>query len=143
MPDPSTTTAPMPALPPNPDAPGHLARAPDATTQLTRRLALLALTLLIGLGLAWELWLAPTGQGTWALKVLPLVPAWLGLWRFRMFTYRWLSLLLWLYFTEGVVRGATESGLSAALAWGQVLLSLLLFGACAWHIRWRLSRAAA
>ena len=27
---------------------------------------------LIALGLAWELWLAPTGNRTWAIKVLPL-----------------------------------------------------------------------
>ena len=32
-----------------------------------------SLLALIVLGLAWELWLAPTGRGTLALKVLPLL----------------------------------------------------------------------
>jgi len=38
-----------------------------------RTLAIAALLGLIGLGLAWELWLAPTGARTLALKVLPLL----------------------------------------------------------------------
>ena len=40
---------------------------PDRTTTLTRNLAVASLLALIVLGLAWELWLAPTGQRTWAL----------------------------------------------------------------------------
>ena len=35
---------------------------------------------------------------------------WPGLLRNRMYTYRWLSLLVWLYFTEGVVRAASDRG---------------------------------
>lgn len=118
------------------------ARPADAVTRLSRALALTGVIGLIGLGLAWELWLAPTGRGTLALKVLPLVPALAGLWRFRMRTYRWLSLLVWLYFAEGMVRATSERGLSAALATVEVVLSLLLFAACALHVRWRLRRAA-
>jgi uncharacterized membrane protein len=123
-------------------APDVAPRRADGVTRLSRALALAAVAGLIANGLAWESWLAPTGAGTWALKVLPLVPLLPGLWRYRMSTYRWLSLLLWLYFTEGVVRATTESGLSAALAAVQLALSLLLFAACALHVRWRLSRAA-
>jgi uncharacterized membrane protein len=59
-----------------------------------------------------------------------------------MRTYRWLSLLVWLYFAEGMVRATSERGLSAALATVEVVLSLLLFAACALHVRWRLRRAA-
>jgi uncharacterized membrane protein len=44
------------------------------------RLGLLLLGLIV-LGLAWELWLAPTGSGTLAIKVLPLVRALAGLLR--------------------------------------------------------------
>jgi uncharacterized membrane protein len=41
-----------------------------------------------------------------------------------------------------VVRATTDRGLSAVLAGIQVLLCLLLFVACALHVRWRLHRAA-
>ena len=33
-----------------------------------------------------------------------------------MYTYRWVSLLVWLYFTEGVVRATGDRGPSAVLA---------------------------
>ncbi len=111
--------------------------AADAIVRGTRAAGLAALLALIGLGLAWELWLAPTGSGTLAIKVLPLVLCLGGLLRHRMYTYRWLSLLIWLYFMEGVVRASTESGISAALAWGEIGLSLVIFGICGLHIRWR------
>ena len=97
--------------------------------------AIASLLGLIALGLAWELWLAPTGRGTLALKVVPLLAALPGLWLGRLYTYRWLSLLLWLYFTEGVVRAVTDPGLSATLAAVQVLLCLLLFTACVLQVR--------
>ncbi|MDO9458912.1 MAG: DUF2069 domain-containing protein, partial [Alphaproteobacteria bacterium] len=80
--------------------------------QRMRAIALASLVGLNVLGLARELWLAPTGTGTWAIKVLPLLLCLAGLLRHRMYTFRWISLLVWLYFTEGVVRAATERGLS-------------------------------
>ena len=100
-----------------------------------------ALLALIALGLAWELWLAPTGRGTLAIKVLPLLLPLPGLLRHRMYTYRWLSLLVWIYCTEGLVRATSEEGLGAWLAMAEVLLSLVLFMACATQVRWRLKRA--
>jgi uncharacterized membrane protein len=118
-------------------------RPADATTRLSRALALGAVVGLIVLGLAWELWLAPTGRGTLALKVVPLLFVLPGLWRLRMWTYRALSLLVWLYFTEGVVRAASETGPSVPLALLEVALSLLAFAACALHVRWRLRKAVA
>lgn len=96
---------------------------------------------LIVLGLLWELWLAPTGRGTLAIKVFPLAFAISGLLKCRMPTYRWLSLLVWLYFAEGAVRAPTESGLASALAWLEIGLSLALFAACVGHIRTRLRGA--
>lgn len=112
--------------------------APDAMLRRLRALAAGALLAMIALGLAWELMLAPTGARTWALKVLPLALALPGVLRFRMFTYRWLSLVLWAFVAEGLVRGTTERGLATPLAWAQVLLALTVFGACAAHVRWRL-----
>ncbi|MFL5037083.1 MAG: DUF2069 domain-containing protein [Microvirga sp.] len=96
---------------------------------------------LIVLGLAWELWLAPTGSRSLALKVLPLAIPLAGLLKNRLYTYRWVALLVWLYFTEGVVRAASDRGVSAMLALGEVALCLLLFAACAAHVRWRLAHA--
>jgi uncharacterized membrane protein len=113
---------------------------------LVRQLRLLSLALLgalIALCLAWELWLAPTGRGTLALKVLPLCFCVLGLLRHRMYTYRWLSLLIWLYFMEGTVRATSERGLSAVLAGVEVLLSLLLFAVATVYIRKRLKATPA
>ena len=56
--------------------------APTAAVRRTRALAAaVSLLGLIVLGLAWELWLAPTGRGTLALKVLPLLLPLAGLLR--------------------------------------------------------------
>jgi len=106
-----------------------------------RALAAACLVALIALGLAWELWLAPTGSGTLALKVLPLLIPLVGLWRNRMYTYRWVSLMVWLYFTEGVVRATSDRGAGVPLAIIEILLCLLLFAACSAHVRWRLRAA--
>jgi uncharacterized membrane protein len=124
---PSTATDTPPTLP-----------APIAWT---RAVAVGSVLALIVLGLAWELWLAPTGSGTLALKVVPLLFPLAGLMRNRMYTYRWLSLLVWLYFTEGVVRATSERGAGIWLGSIEVLLCLLLFAACAAHVRWRLRSA--
>lgn len=109
----------------------------------TRALAVASTLGLITLGLLWELWLAPTGRGTLALKVMPLALAISGLSKCRMTTYRWLSLLVWLYFGEGAVRASTERGMSGALAYIEIGLSLTLFLACVGHIRTRLRGAKA
>lgn len=136
----------MPAVPslsrPSGVPPAVSSLTPDVPTRLTRALALGLSLALVALGLAWELWLAPTGRGTWALKVLPLLPALPGLWRWRLYTYRWLALLVWLYVAEGLVRAGSERGLGASLATTQVVLGVALFSACAAHVRWRLKRAA-
>lgn len=140
---PAVMTAP--ALPPEappaqPPAAAANARA-DEVVRATRLVAVTSVLALIALGLAWELWLAPTGQRTWAVKVLPLLLPLAGLLRLRLYTYRWLSLMVWLYFTEGVVRATSSQGPAVPLAWTQVLLCMLLFSACTLHVRWRLKHA--
>jgi uncharacterized membrane protein len=119
------------------------ATRPDNAVALTRWLAAGSLLGLIVLGLAWELWLAPLRPGgSWlVIKVLPLCFPLAGLLRNRMYTYRWVSLMVWIYFTEGVVRAYSDRGLSAKLAMIEVVLCLLLFAACALHVRLRLHRA--
>ncbi len=117
----------------------------DKTTQIemTRRLALGSLAGLIVLGLAWEMWLAPIrpGGSLLALKVLPLCLPLAGILKNRMYTYRWVSLMVWLYFTEGVVRAWSDRAPGNYLAMVEVLLCLLLFAACALHVRVRLKNA--
>ena len=117
--------------------------APTATVRRTRALAVAATLALIALGLAWELWLAPTGRGTLAVKVLPLLLPLPGLLRLRLYTYRWLSLGVWLYVAEGAVRAGSDRGLSATLALIEVAIALVLFTTCCIHIRARLRARAA
>jgi len=111
---------------------------------LTRVLAVGSLLGLIILGLAWELFLAPIRPGgSWlALKVLPLCLPLAGLLKNRMYTYRWVSLLVWLYFTEGAVRAYSDTPPGNYLAMIEVFLCLTLFTACALHVRLRLKNAA-
>ncbi|CAA2103502.1 DUF2069 domain-containing protein [Variovorax paradoxus] len=119
---------------------------PPSSVRATRWAAVGSVLGLVVLGLAWELWLAPLrpGGSLLALKVLPLVIPLAGLWKNRMYTYRWVSLMVWLYFTEGVVRAWSDiDRMSQALALAEVLLCLVLFAACAWHVRLRLRHARA
>ena len=116
----------------------------DEAVRLTRTLAVGSLLGLIFLGLAWELVLAPIRPGgSWlALKVLPLCIPLAGLLKNRMYTYRWVSLLVWLYFTEGVVRAWSDRPPGAWLALLEVVLCVALFAACALHVRLRLRNPA-
>lgn len=111
---------------------------PQPAVAWTRAVAVGSVLGLIALGLAWELFLAPTGNRTLALKVLPLTFPLAGLLKNRMYTYRWVSLFVWLYFIEGVVRAAGDQGIGAWLAGVEILLCVALFAACAAHVRWRL-----
>jgi uncharacterized membrane protein len=124
-----------------------LAAGPRADTLVaaSRWLAVGSVLGLIALGLAWELWLAPVRPGgSWlALKVLPLCFPLAGLLRMRMYTYRWVSLMVWIYFAEGVVRAYSDTGRSAQLALLEILLCVLLFAACVLHVRHRLAKAKA
>jgi uncharacterized membrane protein len=97
------------------------------------------------LGLLWELWLAPLrpGGSWWVIKVLPLCIPLAGLLKNRMYTYRWVSLMVWLYFIEGVVRAWGDKGMSAGLALIETILCVVLFAACAFHVRWRFQMARA
>jgi len=114
-----------------------------AVVAWSRGLAVGSLLGLIVLGLAWELWLAPTGSGWLAIKVLPLFVPLAGLLRNRMYTYRWVSLFVWLYFIEGSVRAVSEHGIGRVLGSIEVVLCLTLFVACAMHVRWRLRHGPA
>ena len=112
--------------------------------QLSRTLAVGSLIGLILLSLLWELWLAPLRPGgSWlVLKALPLCIPLAGLLKNRMYTYRWVSLVVWLYFAEGVIRLQGDTWPSNACAAVEIVLCLMLFTATALHVRWRLRDAA-
>ena len=113
--------------------------ATSTAVNLSRWLAVASVIGLILLGLAWELWLAPLRPGgTWlALKVLPLCIPVAGLLKNRMYTYRWVSLVVWLYFIEGVVRGWGDKPPGNWLGLLETVLCLVLFVACTLHVRMR------
>jgi uncharacterized membrane protein len=114
--------------------------APSPWIRRARFASVVFLIALITLNLGWELWWAPLREGGswWALKVLPLCIPLAGLLKNRMYTYRWLSLMIWLYFIEGSVRATSESGAAAVLAAVSTVLCLALFVSVTTHIRLRL-----
>jgi uncharacterized membrane protein len=87
------------------------------------------LVALIFLCVAWELFLAPLKPGgSWlVLKVVPLLFPLFGVLRGRRYTFQWSTLLIWLYFTEGVVRAWSDRGLSARLGAVEIALALAYF----------------
>ena len=126
----------MPSTPP-------LTETARRHVQVTRWLAVGSLLGLIALSFTWELWLAPLRPGgSWlVLKSLPLFLPLAGLLKNRMYTYRWVSLLVWLYFTEGAVRAYSDRAPSSYYALLEVFLCLTLFVGCALHVRLRLRNA--
>jgi uncharacterized membrane protein len=78
---------------------------------------------------AWEGWLAPLKpqSSMLILKVVPLLLALFGILKGRRYTYQWASMLILLYFTEGVVRAWSDSGTAANLAVVEIVLSLIFF----------------
>lgn len=90
-----------------------------------------SLIALIFLCLAWESRLAPvqTGGSWLMLKALPLLAPLFGILHGRRYSYQWASLLILLYFTEGVVRATSDSGLGQWLAIAETVLSLIFFSA--------------
>jgi uncharacterized membrane protein len=129
-----------PGAPEPPAAPTPATPASPALKRLKRTVVATLLALVV-LALAWELWLAPTGARTLALKALPLALALPGVLRHRLYTYRWLSLLVWLYVLEGLLRATTEHGVSMLLAVLELLLALVLFTVATVYIRRRLRHA--
>ena len=98
---------------------------------LALRAAFLGLVALVLLGVLWEMTLAPLRPGgSWlALKVLPLALLVPGAMRGARRPLQWAALLLPLYAAEGIVRGWSESGRHALVAWTAALLALVTFAA--------------
>ena len=89
-----------------------------------------SLLALIILCVAWELVLAPLHPGgSWmVLKVLPLLIPLRGVLKRDVYTLQWTSMLILIYFAEGIVRANSDIvWLSAMLGWGEAALSCTYF----------------
>lgn len=84
---------------------------------------------LILLCVAWELFLDPLRPGgSWmVLKVIPLLFPLRGVLKRDLYTMQWSSMLILLYFAEGIVRATSDKGLSATLGWIEAALVLVFF----------------
>ena len=106
--------------------------------KLYQQIALFSLIGLIVLCVAWEWQLAPLRPGgSWlVLKALPLLLPLRGILKRDIYTMQWSSMVILLYFTEGVVRGVSDTlALSRYLAWGEAALVLLYFMATILYVR--------
>jgi len=92
---------------------------------------------LILLALAWETVLAPLkpGGSLLMLKTVPLLLPLFGILRGKRYTYQWSSMFILLYFTEGVVRAWSDTGLSAQLAVAEIILSVTFFSCAIFYAR--------
>lgn len=109
-------------------------------SQLVKKLQLGAsasLVALILLCLAWEIFLAPLREGgsLLFLKALPLLAPLFGILKGKRYTYQWASMLILLYFIEGVVRAWSDQGLSAQLAAIEIALSVTFFACAIFYAR--------
>lgn len=107
------------------------------STKFFRHAASASLIALIALCIVWEGVLAPIRPGgSWLiLKVLPLLIPLFGILRGRRYTYQWASMFVLIYFTEGVVRGWSDNGLSQKLALVEVTLTIIFFIAALYYAR--------
>ena len=96
-----------------------------------------SLVLLILLCVAWELVLAPLRPGgSWlVLKVIPLLLPLRGVLKRDLYTMQWSSMLILLYFAEGIVRGTSDQGPSAMLGWAEVALTCVFFTCTILYLR--------
>ena len=87
------------------------------------RLCLLSVILMILFGFIWEIKLYPIRDGSllW-LKVLPLIPLLPGLFQGRLRSLQWLTLIIWFFITEAIVRVTSDP--TENFVWSSVWLGL-------------------
>ncbi|MBT5411640.1 MAG: DUF2069 domain-containing protein [Nitrosomonadales bacterium] len=92
-------------------------------------IAIYSLMSLVLLNLVWELFFNPLNpNGSWmVIKSLLLLTPLLGILRRKRRTFQWSSMVILLFFIEGVVRFYAESGFSKSFAMGEIILSLTFF----------------
>ncbi len=95
------------------------------------------LTLIVWLVL-WEMLIAPLhpGGSLLALKALPLLIPLRGVLKRDVYTLQWSSMVILLYFTEGVVRAYSDAlPVSRMMAWGESILVVLYFLCAILYVR--------
>ncbi len=102
--------------------------------QLGASASLLALILL---AIVWEAVLAPLkpGGSLLILKAVPLLVPLFGILHGKRYTYKWSSMFILLYFTEGVVRAWSDGGTSAQLACIEIALTVIFFTCAVFYAR--------
>ncbi|MDP3671670.1 MAG: DUF2069 domain-containing protein [Telluria sp.] len=86
----------------------------------------------------WEMLVAPLkpGGSMLALKALPLLIPLRGVLKRDIYTLQWSSMVILLYFTEGVVRGYSDKEeLSRVMAWGEAALVCVYFACAVLYLR--------
>lgn len=101
--------------------------------------AIISMTTLAALLILWEGRWAPLrpGGSMLVLKAVPLLLAFFGILRGRVYTYQWASMMILAYFAEGLVRAFSDTGLSARLAMIEAGLATLFFVAALAYVRER------
>lgn len=107
------------------------------TADLLHRLAVASLISLLVLCVLWEFVLAPLRPGgSWmVIKALPLLLPMSGTIRRNVYTMQWASMMILLYFTEGVVRAWSERGMSQLLASLEILFATVFFFCAIFFLR--------
>lgn len=97
-----------------------------------------SLVLLIVWCILWEMWIAPLKPGgSWmVLKAAPLLIPLAGVIKRDVYTLQWTSMMILLYFSEGVVRGWSDTGTTSAwLGWGEALIVIVYFVCAIMYVR--------
>ncbi|MDY7578024.1 DUF2069 domain-containing protein [Herbaspirillum sp. RTI4] len=97
-----------------------------------------SLITLILLGVAWELVLSPLRPGgSWlVLKVIFLLLPLRGVLKRDLYTMQWSSMLILLFFAEGIVRATSDRvALSIPLGWTEVALTCIYFFCAVMYLR--------
>ena len=100
--------------------------------------AIVSLVVLIAWLLAWEIVVAPLRPGSWilSLKVLPLLIPLGGVIKRDIYTLQWSSMVILLYFTEGVVRAWSDKlDVSRMMAMGEIVLVFIYFACALLYLR--------
>ena len=97
-----------------------------------------SLVSLIGWLVAWEMWIAPLhpGGSILALKALPLLIPLRGVIKRDIYTLQWSSMVILLYFTEGVVRAWSDTlQMSRNMALGETAMVCMYFACALLYLR--------